>query len=118
MVISKKKYALIIVAVLFALLLIARNGENKTTQNPAIANAAQTRVMGECKKHPVEIFPVSEKLESNDLVKLTDTNCPNARHFPDEHFEVVYQGRVFAVQTKKLNFEGPAFYEIVSIKGR
>ena len=82
---------------------------SQVTARPAVA-------VGLCKRQPLEIFPVGEKFQSNALSKLVDENCPNARFHPDERVEISYGTQRFFVQTKKLNYSGQAFYEIVSIQ--
>lgn len=77
--------------------------------------ASPAPIAGVCSKPPGELFPVGARFESNALVELADKECPNARYFPDEHFEVAFEAGRFSIQTKKLNFTGPAFYEIVSV---
>ena len=89
---------------------------NRPTQTAA-ATPQPSAVVGSCDKHPTEVFPVGETFESDALSRRTDNNCPNARFHSDERIEVSFGGQRYFVQTKKLNFTGPAFYKILSIKG-
>jgi hypothetical protein len=110
---STLKTVLIVIAVLWVIGTVAQlSAKRSTTQSTARSEP----VAGLCNKQPLEIFPVGEKFESDALSKRTDANCPNARFHADERIEVSYGGQRFFVQTKKLNFSGPAYYEIVSIR--
>jgi len=111
---STLKIVLIAVGVLWLIGTVAQMSAKRTAgTQPAVQ---QVSAIGLCNKQPLEIFPVGEKFESDALSKRTDANCPNARFHPDERIEVSYAGQRFFVQTKKLNYSGPAHYEIVSIR--
>ncbi len=97
---------------------IAKPTKPQSTPSSVAPAADSIAIVGSCNKYPHEIFPVGEKIESNDLARLTDSNCPNAKFYPDERIEVSYQSKHYIVQTKKLNFTGPAYYEIQSIKAK
>lgn len=97
---------------------IAKPTKPQSTPSSVAPAADSISIAGSCNKFPHEIFPVGEKIESNDLARLTDSNCPNAKFYPDERIEVSYQSKHYIVQTKKLNFTGPAYYEIQSIKAK
>ena len=115
---SKKKSSilktvLIVIGVLWIVGTVSQmSAERTSTQSPA----QPASVAGLCNKHPLELFPVGEKFESDILLKVTDANCPNAHFHSDERIEVSYGGKRFFVQTKKMNFTGPAYYEIISIR--
>ena len=110
------KYWLLFMLVLAVLGMIF--GDRRPSESSG-QEASQTSaaLVGECSKHPVEIFPVRERMEGDRLSRLTDSSCPNARFHPDERIEVRFRGQTLFIQTRKVTFTGPAFYEIVSIKG-
>ena len=110
---STLKMMLIVIAVLWIIGTVVQMSAKRT---PTQATSNPVSIAGLCNKQPLEIFPVGEKIESDALSRLTDTSCPNARFHSDDRIEVSYGGQRFFVQTKKLNFTGPAFYEIVSIR--
>lgn len=111
---STVKTVLIVVAVLWVIGTVANLSSERTSTRTAAP--APEPIAGLCNKQPLEIFPVGEKFESDALSRRTDANCPNARFHADERIEVSYNGQQYFIQTKKLNYSGPAYYEIISIR--
>ena len=110
------KYWLLFILVLAVLGMIfgdRRPKESSTRESGQTTGA----LVGECSKHPIEVFPVGERIEGDRLSRLTDSNCPNARFHSDERIEVRFHSQTLFIQTRKVTVTGPAFYEIISIKG-
>ncbi len=58
---------------------------------------------------------VGKKYLGEDLLKTIDKHFPGAIFSPDESIQITSGSDTYIIQTKKLNYTGQAYYEIVSI---
>jgi len=110
---------ILIVAVLINLVGCGRNPKEDSAKSK---NTASNKISDTLKQNKVDSLVVdTDKLIvgktylGDDLLKVIDKHFPGAIFSPDESIQIISGGDTYIIQTKKLNYSGPAYYEIVSI---
>ena len=94
---------------------------SNSSRNDSLDTFSQTRIPSLQYTHIKEVtlgkdrLIVGKKYKGDDLMKIIDKHFPNADYLSNESIMITFEGKDTRIHTRKLNYSGPAYYEITKI---
>ena len=117
---NSARFLLILIALI--LIQLASCGKKQREDSTKLRTDTQNKISDTLKQNKVDSLVVGtdkiivgKKYLGEDLLKTIDKHFPGAIFSPDESIQITSGSDTYIIQTKKLNYTGQAYYEIVSI---